>query len=239
MYAEQPPDPRVADAVLCGWERGPGVGDPILVLPDGCTDIVWRSDGELFVAGPDTGPVLHPHAPGYEFVGLRLRSGAAASVLGVAVDELRDARTPLHHLWSGEATILADRLESAPSHAARRELLADSVAVRLSMGGLDDAVLAATRLVTHGSVRVGGLADAVGLPARTFYRRFVDQVGYAPKFFERVVRFRRFLDLGSKFGSRRHGLAALAATVGYADQAHLSRDCRTLADRTPTELLGG
>jgi AraC-like DNA-binding protein len=238
MYAEQPPEPRVADVVLCSWARGPGEGDPILVLPDGCTDIVWRSDGDLFVAGPDTGPVLHPHAMGYEFVGLRLRSGAAASVLGVPVDELRDERTALRDLWGREATTLADRLESASTPVARRVLLADAVARRCSRGELDEAVLGATRLVARGSVRVGGLADAVGLPARSFHRRFVIQVGYAPKLFERVLRFRRFLDLAHNPGTRRSGLAALAATAGYADQAHLARDCRRLAHRTPTELLG-
>jgi hypothetical protein len=32
-------------------------------------------------------------------------------------------------------------------------------------------------------------------------------------------------------------LARLAADAGYADQAHLSRDCRALAAATPRELL--
>jgi len=32
-------------------------------------------------------------------------------------------------------------------------------------------------------------------------------------------------------------LAALASTAGYADQSHLSRDCRRLAGTTPARLL--
>jgi AraC-like DNA-binding protein len=33
------------------------------------------------------------------------------------------------------------------------------------------------------------------------------------------------------------GLAALAFAAGYADQAHLTRECRRLAGRTPAELV--
>ena len=238
MYAEQPPRPALADAVACGWRRGPGAGDPILVLPDGCADIVWRSDGVLFVAGPDTGPVLHPHEPGLEFVGLRLRPGAAASVLGVGADELRDRRTPLDDLWRHESTVLADRLASAGWHGARLDLLAEAVSRRLRRGRLDAPVLAAAALVEGGPVKVGELSEEVGLPARTFHRRFVVQVGYPPKFFQRVVRLRRFLALAGAPAAGRQGLASLAAAAGYADQAHLTRECRRLADRTPGELVG-
>jgi AraC-like DNA-binding protein len=34
-------------------------------------------------------------------------------------------------------------------------------------------------------------------------------------------------------------VAGLAVDVGYADQAHLSRECLRLAGVTPSQLLGG
>jgi AraC-like DNA-binding protein len=48
------------------------------------------------------------------------------------------------------------------------------------------------------------------------------------------MRLRRFLALGEEAGG---GLATLAAEAGYADQAHLTRECRRLTGRTPAELL--
>ena len=37
----------------------------------------------------------------------------------------------------------------------------------------------------------------------------------------------------------RAGVADFAADAGYADHAHLSRECRRLTGLTPRELLGG
>ena len=72
-----------------------------------------------------------------------------------------------------------------------------------------------------------------GLSERQLRRRFVDAVGYGPKTLARVLRFQRFLALAA------HGrdLGASALDAGYADQAHLTRECRRLSGRTPAELV--
>jgi AraC-like DNA-binding protein len=77
---------------------------------------------------------------------------------------------------------------------------------------------------------VDGLA--LGLSERQLRRRFVDAVGYGPKTLARILRFQRFLALA---GSG-EDLARLALAAGYADQAHLTRETRRLAGRTPLEL---
>ncbi|WIY01561.1 helix-turn-helix domain-containing protein [Amycolatopsis mongoliensis] len=64
---------------------------------------------------------------------------------------------------------------------------------------------------------------------RRLRRRFVQAVGYGPATYLRVSRFQRAVALAP----RTPGLAALAAAAGYADQAHLSRDCRALTGLTP------
>ena len=234
MYQEFPS--REARVVRAEWERAAGATDgTILVLPDGCTDIVWRSDGQLFVAGPDLGPVIHPHPSGTGFVGIRLEPGAAATVFGVGADELRDQQVPLASLWGTEAGRLAERLSESRSDTARRALLAHVVGEQLIERRLDDRVLAAVRALECGRQRVADVAERVGLSERSLHRRFVRQVGYGPKTFSRVMRFRRFLALGGSNAGG--GLATLAAVAGYADQAHLSRECRQLAGRTPAELV--
>ncbi|WP_410617487.1 helix-turn-helix domain-containing protein [Amycolatopsis sp. lyj-109] len=64
-------------------------------------------------------------------------------------------------------------------------------------------------------------------------RRFVHAVGYGPATYLRVSRFQRAVALAPRVG----GPAALAAAAGYADQAHLGRDCRALTGLTPRHFF--
>lgn len=237
MYREFRPGRRVAEALVCEWERSAGEAGEILVLPDGCVDIVWRSDGRLFVAGPDLGPVVHEHPAGVDFVGVRLRPGVAATVLQASVDELRDEQVALADLWDVAGPRLADRLATAPDMTARRQILVAEVGEQLAGAELDHQVLDATSVLSEGSAKVADVCQSIGLSGRHLQRRFVDQVGYAPKTFARVMRFQRFLALSRQPEHRASGLASLATEAGYADQAHLTRECRRLAAETPAQLL--
>ncbi|WP_235948219.1 DUF6597 domain-containing transcriptional factor [Candidatus Frankia alpina] len=62
------------------------------ILPDGCIDIIWSSDGRLIVAGPDTVAKLARWAPGVRHIGLRFDPGRGPARLGVPAAELRDRR---------------------------------------------------------------------------------------------------------------------------------------------------
>ena len=66
----------------------------------------------------------------------------------------------------------------------------------------------------------------------------------SPKVLQRTLRFQGFLALaqaGTTASGRRgaDGVAGLAVDAGYADQAHLSRECLRLTGLTPRQLLGG
>jgi AraC-like DNA-binding protein len=226
-YREFAPPHELAHVVRCVWIRT-GTGGGTLVLPDGCLDVVVR-DGRAFVAGPDTGPVPGHARRGEVITGLRLRPGAGGAVLGVRADELRDRRVVLEDLWGREGRDLGERAADDPAALAR------ALRPRLAASALDLRVLeAARRLARAPATPVPELAAAVGLGERHLRRRFAAAVGYGPKTFARVARFRTALALvlaGEPLAS-----AALAA--GYADQAHMTRELLTLGGRTPGELAG-
>ena len=54
--------------------------------------------------------------------------------------------------------------------------------------------------------------------------------------FQSVLRFQRLLKTARETGVEQ-SLADLAASAGYADQAHMTRDVRRFADIQPTMLL--
>jgi transcriptional regulator GlxA family with amidase domain len=89
-----------------------------------------------------------------------------------------------------------------------------------------------TRLGRH-SRPVHDLAADLGVDERTLHRRCANALGYGPKTLQRILRFRRALRLG------RSGLplATIAWEAGYADQAHLTRECGRLAGATPANLF--
>jgi AraC-like DNA-binding protein len=221
-YRELSPSHQLAHLVRCLWIRT-GTGAETLVLPDGCLDVVVR-DGGASVAGPDTGPVPAFVDRDERVVGVRLRPGAGGAALGVPADELRDRRVPLEDLWGRAGRDLGELVDGDPA------ALAAALAPRLLAAAPDPRVLEAARMLSRApSTPVPELAAAVDLGERHLRRRFAAGVGYGPKTFARVVRFRAAL--GLLRGGAPPARAALA--VGYADQAHLTREMRELAGFTP------
>ncbi len=252
-YRELAPRGELTDLLACGWSQTVGgSGHAQRVLPDGCVDVVLL-DGSLLVAGPATRAQVVALAPSSEVVGVRFRPGAAAALLGLPLSELRDRDVPLAELWGRDA---AERLEeelagASVSAGAGAGAVAGAVgrvrvlerallARRRDAPGPDATVAAAARVVAAGpgELRVGALGDALGVSERQLRRRFRAAVGYGPKTLARVLRFQRFATAGWSAGAD-VSLARLAADVGYADQAHLARDCRELAGVAPSVLLRG
>lgn len=214
------------------WRRAGGAPGAVRrILPDGCLDLIWLGD-ELIVAGPDTRPHLFAGRPGASYVGLRFAPGAGPGVLGVPAHTLRDARPRLSDLWPvGTVNELTDRLAAAdPGEAGA--ILEGAAAPRLAAAPPPPALTRVARLIRDGA-GVSGTAAAIGLSERQLHRRCLDGFGYGPKTLGRILRLRRALTLarsGTPFG-------AVAAEAGYADQAHLSREVRTLTGVPLSTLL--
>jgi len=210
-----------AQAVV--WTRtvAPGATE-LRILPDGCLDIIWLGD-RLIVAGPDTAAQVGAERAGMRYVGLRFPPGTGPAVLGVPAHELRDRRVPLEALWPAA---WVRRLAGRVAEAADPTGAVESIAVeRLRTGDRapDRAMRAVATMLGAGSP-VAAAADTVGLSERQLHRRSLDAFGYGPKTLARVLR------LGRAVGLARDGVpfATVAARAGYADQAHLSREVRSL-----------
>jgi AraC-like DNA-binding protein len=237
-YTEWPAPAGLRHAVACLWAQvipADGGDQTSLVLPDACSDLIWEADRGAFVAGPDTGPAPATLKAGAVLVGVRFRSAAGGPALGVPLSELRDQRVDLADLRPREARRLPGSLD--PATAADRAL--QMAAGLVEDPGPDRAAAGAAALLADPRVRAEDVAAEVGLSMRQLRRRCQAVVGYGPKTLQRVLRFRRFvsrLDAGLPAGQERYDLAALAAEAGYADQAHLTRECQALAGLAPGAL---
>ncbi|TWD83516.1 AraC family transcriptional regulator [Kribbella amoyensis] len=84
---------------------------------------------------------------------------------------------------------------------------------------------------TAGGVGVQQLASEVGWSRRHLSERFGQEYGLPPKVVARVLRFGQAVDRLKRRPRTR--LADLAADLGYADQAHLTREWHALAGCSP------
>ena len=217
--------------LTCLWSSTvPAAGaPPTLVLPDGCADLIWRTNGEAFIAGPDTGPVVSRLPPGTVLVGARFGPETAGAEFGIGLDELRDQRVSLAAVMPRVACQLRGVRQPA---AAVKELteIAGQLAITRPP---DPLVREAARRLADPRVRVEALAGQLGLSDRQLRRRCQAAAGYGPKTLQRVLRFRRFV---ARVDGGARDLARIAQEAGYADQAHLTRECAQLAGLSPTVL---
>ena len=80
-------------------------------------------------------------------------------------------------------------------------------------------------------LRVEDVSGAVGLDVRGLQRCFRRYVGVSPKW---VIQRYRLLEASEQLKGRRPpALAALAASLGYADQAHFARAFKLIVGQTP------
>jgi AraC-like DNA-binding protein len=233
-YREWLPDRGVRRAIACLWIAVAPDDAPAsvaAVMPDGCTDLIWQYGKGAFVAGPDTRPAPADIAPGTILVGVRFRPGAGGPALGWSLADVRDQRVDLADLSPRLAGRLPAHLMPAEALLTVTDLAAGLVAARPP----DELVVSATRLLSSGRTSVTDLAPALGVSERQLRRRFDVAVGYGPKTTQRVLRFRRVLRTLAAAPRSTH-LGDLAVQVGYADQAHLTRETTSLAGLTPAAL---
>jgi AraC-like DNA-binding protein len=195
-------------------------------------DLIWIPELGPLVAGPQSRHTSRPMGAPLLAVGARFRPGAAPQLLRVAALELVDRHVALDAVRPKLAARLDARLGAAgdPVVALQGELMR----ILADLGEPDPVVRAATMLLARGSAGVAEVAARVHVSERQLQRRFAERVGYGPKTFQRIARFQRAL---GQLGREGAGLAGTAASAGYADQAHLTRESRRLAGLSPRELV--
>jgi AraC-like DNA-binding protein len=237
-YREFAPSNDVYSLVACRWLRQTAEDESresVLILPDGCVDLLWR-EGDLVVAGLDRAARPSRVSPGERVLGLRLRPGLAGALLGMPASEVLDVHVRLEELLGPVGRRLAERVGEIDDEDQVFRVLEQEIRSRVHAAGPDPLVLAATRRLGFPGARVDRLAESLGISDRQLRRRFHRAVGYGPKTLDRVLRFRRLVAESGAIAAGESDLARVAAELGYADQAHMTRDCLRLSGLSPLQL---
>ncbi|CAN5689579.1 AraC family transcriptional regulator [soil metagenome] len=194
---ERAPPDDLRGSVRCSYEATFD-GERYDLIPDGCVDLLWRSDGSLVVYGPETAGWSFQVPEGSSTVGVRFELGVFPALLGIAAHEVLNLRIPLDEITARQiAQPTMDRLQSASSLGEQRsELVALSRALARGGREISDSTLAALALVNApANSDTLQIARELGMSRRHVHRVCVRTLGCGPSMFRRVARVQRALRL--------------------------------------------
>lgn len=222
LYAEFQPPAGLEHAVKLGWTlRADGRADSTVehvATPDGCVEIIHRVAGRSFWKRPQP----PQFAAGLIGEPARLQLSGEAAFVGLrlwpwGLNALSRVRSP---------DLLDDWIDLAV--AAPRLAIGDSIdcafeAIQRALAGFERDPL---HLAIVQSRSVAELARRTGRPRRWLQRWFEREIGLSPRSYLRLLRFGDAIaGLPAATGS----LAGHAADHGFADQAHMSREFRSMS----------
>ena len=168
-------------------------------------------------------------------LGVRFRPGGFRPFWNAPVSRLTDRTVPAAEVFGPAAAAAQEAITRAPgddlmvAHAERflvsvlpeRDPAAESVADMVALISADPSL-----------TRVDQLAALSGLSVRGLQRLFAEYVGVGPKWVMRRARLHEAAERADRGNVA--DWAALAAELGYADQAHMTREFTALIGVPPT-----
>jgi len=170
--------------------------------------------------------------------GIKLRAGAVRAFVNTPAFHFTNRILPLSDVLGTDLTALEQRVLAPESDEEaflvlqawleQRRLDSDAQQVRL-------AIELAQRIANDPELTsVEVLARSAGLSRRALQRLFRDFLGASPKW---VIRRNRLQEVALRIErGQAPTLAALAAELGYTDQAHLARDFKSAVGKSPSDF---
>jgi len=212
------------------------------ILPHPNVNLAFEAGGAA-VYGVDTKIFTRRLSGAGKALGIRFRPGGFRPFYSRPVCTLNDCVIPASRVF-GPAADEACALAMSPAAGDAAMTGAAAGLLRRSWPACDPVAGQVAELVgritrDQSLYRVAQLAEVSGLPARRLQRMFADYVGVSPKWVMRRARLHEAALRAEAGGPASVDWAALAADLGYADQAHLTRDFTSTIGVPPTRYAAG
>ena len=209
------------------------LGEPMRLVEGAGAELFARGS----LSGLHSGPIVIEMGRSQETLGIRLRPAGAYALLARPLHDVSDTTVDLHDLVGGAAAELAERCAAAATVEARFAQAGAWLQARLARArGVDAAVAWSVARLEQcaGEVSIAELRAQTGWSRTRLAAAFREQIGFTPKHYARILRFRRALAL---LHAGTLPLIDAALEAGYYDQPHMSADFRAFAGLTPRAYL--
>lgn len=209
----------------------------VIVVPDGCIDILFYSDTSgttAMVCGSVLKGKKVSFKSGCKYYGVRILPGYCFMVLGYSAQHFINKEVLLTDVISAVRPMLETiiSLNDVVNIVESMLLLAASnnkelpLLVQYALKCINDR---------NGGVKLEKLAEETGYSTRYINRVFQNYIGINPKLFCRIIRFQHSLEY--LFSQPQSKLADLVAELNYYDQSHLLREYNDFCQLTPYKLI--
>ncbi len=257
-FAHAAPDDTLSAHVVEYWEvQGELAPFRERILPNGCAELMFNlgpshrmiADGEttvwdaVWISGVHERAITIETDDGTHLVSVRFTPFGLRDLLGVSTGNTANRVTDASTLLGSRIAALHDALRIAHDPTARfamlesflrtsRETVANERAEPVEHY-VRDAAERITR--AHGNLAITSLHTQSGVSRKQLTTRFTAAMGMSPK---RYANLRRFVWTVSQLRERTQvDWSRLALEAGYADQSHMARDFKRIADASPTAFL--
>jgi AraC-like DNA-binding protein len=205
------------------------------ILPHPNVNLGFEASG-AGIFGVDTRLFTRSLAGSGRVLGIKFRPGGFRPFWQAPISQLTDRVVPASRVFGPRAEQARQAIISGDDNDAamigHAEALLGTARAEPDPLAAEAAVLVSRITEDPGLRRVDELSAASGMTARGLQRLFADYVGVSPKWVMRRARLHEAAERAD--GGDPVDWAGLAADLGYADQAHLTRDFTVTLGVSPT-----
>ncbi len=216
---------------------------PLRTVPDGCVDLFFEfENGKM--QGYACGTRLEYRCEEWkgknEVFGVRFMPGVQPELLNVTMRELVEQKIPIEEVLKGRPDWLK-RLEAEQDFYQRIRVFLEQYTkaekTREKSCGRQELAASVKQMVyeSDGKIKISQMQEQTGYTERYINRVFVDEMGFSPKTFCKIIQFQRALEF-LNYGAP-DKMTDAAFYLGYYDQPQFIRDFKKYAGITPKKYL--
>ncbi|MDY4743517.1 MAG: helix-turn-helix domain-containing protein [Lachnospira sp.] len=216
----------------------------IMAVPDSCVDMLFEYDGKSMTAYAIGSPIKGVEIEWKgkrEYFGVRFMPGSMPVGLNVTLRELVDCRFYLEDiLMDSDGTFVKGMEKQNTFHDRINYFLKEyeNLEKRQEKPFGKMEILMAVKDMAYNSgglIKVSEMAERVGYTERYINKIFIEQMGFSPKVFCKIIQFQRSLEF-LNYGTPER-MTEAAVNLGYYDQPQFIRDFKTYCGMTPKRYL--
>lgn len=216
----------------------------IPVVPDACVDLFFEYTGtgmEAFACGTPLEISMQEWKGKREVFGVRFMPGVQPDIIAARMKDLVGKKTGL------EGIVLDEKLlplmeEQEDFYQRIRVFLqqytrAQNRAGKMKTPEKKELMRSVKSMVyeSDGKIRISGIAERTGYSERYINKVFLDEMGFPPKTFCKIIQFQRALEF-LNYGAP-DKMTDAAVYLGYYDQPQFIRNFKTYSGVTPLQYL--